>query len=84
MSEVSVNIMMDEDLRDRFGNFCANIGLSMSAVISRSARQAVNTNMIPSEDPFYSAANILRLERAADDVRSGMAVLTEHKLIDAD
>ena len=84
MSEVSVNIMMDEDLRDRFGNFCANIGLSMSAVISRSARQAVNTNMIPSEYPFYSAANILRLERAADDVRSGMAVLTEHKLIDAD
>ncbi|MBQ3455156.1 MAG: type II toxin-antitoxin system RelB/DinJ family antitoxin [Synergistaceae bacterium] len=84
MSEVSVNITMDEELRDSFRNFCANIGLSMSAVISRFARQAVNTKMIPIEDPFYSAENMRRLERAADDIRSGRAVLTEHELIDAD
>ena len=56
----------------------------MSDVISRLARQAVNTNTIPSEDPFYSEANIKRLERAVNDIRSGRAVLTEHKLIDAD
>ena len=84
MSEVSINITMEEELRDSFRNFCANIGLSMSAVISRLARQAVNTNTIPAEDPFYSAANIRRLEKAADDIRSGRAVLTEHELIDAD
>lgn len=84
MPEVCVNITMDRELRDSFKNFCAEVGLSMSAVISRFARQAVNTNTIPSEDPFYSAANIRRLEKAVDDVRSGRAVLTEHELIDAD
>ena len=35
-----------------------------------------------SADPFFSEANIRRLERAANDVRSGKAVLTEHELID--
>ncbi|MBQ6114946.1 MAG: type II toxin-antitoxin system RelB/DinJ family antitoxin [Synergistaceae bacterium] len=84
MSEVSVNITMDEELRDNFRSFCANIGLSMSAVISRLARHAVDTKTIPAEDPFYSAVNIRRLEKAVDDVRSGRAVLTEHELIDAD
>ena len=84
MPEVCVNITMDEELRDSFRNLCANIGLSMSAVISRFARQAVNTNAIPSEDPFYSAANIRRLEKAVNDIRSGRAVLTEHELIDTD
>ena len=34
------------------------------------------------EDPFYSEANIRRLEKAVNDVRSGRAVLTEHELID--
>ena len=84
MSEVSINITMDEELRDSFRSFCANIGLSMSAVISRLARQAVDTKTIPAEDPFYSAVNIRRLEKAVDDIRSGRAVLTEHELIDAD
>ena len=84
MSEVSINIKMDEELRDSFMNFCAGIGLSMSAVISRLARQAVTTKKIPSDDPFYSAANMKRLEKAVNDIRSGRAVLTEHELIDAD
>ena len=85
MSEVSVSITMDEDLRDRFGNFCANIGLSMSAAVSVFASQAVRLQKIPFEisaDPFYSEANIRRLEKAANDVASGRAALTAHELID--
>ena len=85
MSEVSVNIMMDKDLRDSFMNLCANIGLSMSSAMSVFARQAVRLLKIPFEisaDPFFSEANMRRLEKAANDVRSGRAVLTEHELID--
>ena len=85
MSEVSVNITMDEDLRDSFRNFCANIGLSMSAAISVFANQAVRLQKIPFEiaaDPFYSEANIRRLEKAASDFASGRAPLTAHELID--
>lgn len=84
MPEVSVNITMDRELRDTFGKFCAGVGLSMSSAISRLVRQAVKTNTIPYDDPFYSPANIRRLEKAVDDVRSGRAVLTEHELIEAD
>ncbi len=85
MAEVNVNITMDEGLRDSFMNFCANIGLSMSSAVSVFARQAVRLQKIPFEisaDPFYSEANIRRLERAVSEVRSGKAVLTEHELID--
>ena len=85
MSEVSVNITMDEGLRDSFKNFCANIGLSMSAAVSVFARQSVRLQKIPFEisaDPFYSEANIHRLEKAASDVDSGKAALTAHELID--
>ena len=84
MPDVNINITMDEELSERFRNFCSEIGLSMSSVISRLARQAVNTKTVPSEDPFYSEANIRRLEKAVNDIRSGRAVLTEHELIDAD
>ncbi len=56
----------------------------MSSAISCLVRQAVKTNTIPYDDPFYSPANIRRLEKAVDDVRSGRAVLTEHELIEAD
>ena len=85
MAEVNVNITMDEGLRDSFMNFCANIGLSMSSAVSVFARQAVRLQKIPFEisaDPFYSEANIRRLEKAVSEVRSGKAVLTEHELID--
>ena len=55
----------------------------MSAAVSVFARQSVRLQKIPFEisaDSFYSEANIHRLKKAADDVRSGRAVLTEHEL----
>lgn len=85
MSEVSVNITMEESLRDRFGDFCENIGLSMSAAVSVFASQAVRLQRIPFEisaDPFYSEVNIRRLEKAARDLDSGRAALTVHDLTD--
>ena len=57
----------------------------MSSAISVFVRQAVRLQKIPFEisaDPFYSEANIRRLEKAVSEVRSGKAVLTEHELID--
>ncbi|MBQ7219362.1 MAG: type II toxin-antitoxin system RelB/DinJ family antitoxin [Synergistaceae bacterium] len=87
MPDVSINIVMDENLRNSFSDFCTEIGLSMSSAISVFARQAVRLQRIPFEisaDPFYSEENICRLERAANDVRTGRAQLTVHELIDTD
>ena len=87
MPDVSINIMMDENLRNSFADFCTEIGLSMSSAISVFARQVVRLQRIPFEisaDPFFSEENIRRLERAAHDVRTGRAQLTAHELIDAD
>ena len=85
MSEVSVNITMEEGLRDSFKKFCANIGMSVSAAVSVFASQAVRLQKIPFEisaDLFYSEANIRMLEKAASDVASGRASLTAYELID--
>ena len=87
MSKVSVKFQMDEDLKNSFDNFCANIGMTMGAAFSVFARQAVRTQRIPFEisaDPFYSETNMRRLEKAVNAIRSGEAVLTEHELINAD
>ena len=73
MQEISVSVKMDAGLKKRFDDFCANAGLSVSTVISRLVRQAVNSRIIPREDPFYSDANMARLEKAASDVNSGRA-----------
>lgn len=85
MAQTNINIRMDEKLKKEFDKFCSDIGMSMTTAMCIFARKAVREQRIPFEitaDPFYSSANIERLEKAAKDVEDGK--VTEHELIEVE
>ena len=84
---VNVNIKMDEDVKKRMEQACAEMGLSMSAAFTIFARKVGREYRIPFEisaDPFYSESNIRHLETIMQDVKDGKAHFTEHDLIEED
>ena len=84
---VNVNIKMDEDIKKRMEQACAEMGLSMSAAFTIFARKVGREYRIPFEisaDPFYSESNIRHLETIMQDVKDGKAHFAEHDLIEED
>lgn len=82
---VNVNIKMDEDVKKRMEQACAEMGLSMSAAFTIFARKVGREYRIPFEisaDPFYSESNIRHLETIMQDVKDGKAHFAEHDLIE--
>ena len=47
MAQVAFNIRMDEDLKRDFGQFCSEIGMSMSTAFVVFARKALSERRIP-------------------------------------
>lgn len=86
MAQTNVNIRMDEELKRQFDEFCSNIGMTMTTAFCVFAKKAVAEQKIPFEitanDPFYSSANIKRLEKAIKDVEKGE--ITQHDLIEVE
>ena len=82
---VNVNIKMDEDVKKRMEQACAEMGLSMSAAFTIFARKVGREYRIPFEisaDPFYSESNIRHLETIMQDVKDGKDHFAEHDLIE--
>ena len=83
MAQTNVNIRMDEDLKKQFDQFCSNVGMSMTTAICIFAKKAVKEQKIPFEitaDPFYSSANLRRLEKAIEDLNKGKG--KKHELLE--
>ena len=86
MSQTSLSIRMDEDLKEAFGALCDNIGMTMTTAFCIFARKAVSEQRIPfdvtANDPFYSASNMRHLNSVIEYIENGTATLTEHELIE--
>ena len=83
----TVNIKMDEDVKQRMDRACAEMGLSMSAAFTVFATKVGREYRIPFEvsaDPFYSESNLRHLESVMQDVKTGKAHFAEHDLIEVD
>ena len=86
MAQVMVNFRMDEDLKKKMEQTCKEMGLSISAAFTMFAAKVTREQRIPFEinvDPFFSKANIERLEKAAADAKAGIN-MTEHELAEVD
>ena len=84
MAQVMVNFRMDEDLKKSMEQTCKDMGLTLTAAFTMFATKVTREQRIPFEivaDPFYSSANIERLERAAADADAGRN-MSEHELIE--
>ncbi len=67
MAQTNINIRIDEELKQKFDEFCTDVGMSMTTAFCIFAKKTVKEQKIPfeiSNDPFYSTANIKRLEKA--------------------
>lgn len=49
MGQTTVSIRMDEDIRDQFGEFCADMGMTVSTAMNIFARKVVREYRIPFE-----------------------------------
>jgi DNA-damage-inducible protein J len=87
MSQTTLSIRMDADIKKRFDAFCADAGMNATVAVNIFARAVLRERRIPfeiigSDDPFYSAANQARLKAAMEQLESGKG--TAHDLIEAD
>lgn len=85
MAQSNINIRIDEELKKQFEKFCEDTGLTMTTAFNIFIKKAVKEQRIPFEitaDPFYSASNIERLEKAIKDAKEGK--LTIHDLVEVE
>jgi DNA-damage-inducible protein J len=85
MSQTTLSIRMDEDIKKRFDIFCADAGMNVSVAVNLFARAVLREKRIPFEitgtdDPFYSAKNQARLREAMDQIEAGGGTI--HDLIE--
>ncbi len=81
---VVVNFRLDENDKKLMEQVCNEIGLSMSAAFTIFAKKVGRERRIPFElnvDPFYSEANLKRLNTAISDAKEGRH-MTTHDLVE--
>jgi DNA-damage-inducible protein J len=85
MAQAMINFRMDENLKKGMEEACKEMGLSMTAAFTIFATKVSKEKRIPFEvavNPFYSEANMARLNKAVTDIKAGR--MTEHELIEVD
>ena len=87
MSQSTLSIRMDADLKKRFDVFCADAGMNATVAVNMFARAVLREQRIPFEitgstDPFYSIKNQARLKAAMDQLEAGKGMA--HDVIEAD
>lgn len=87
MSQSTLSVRMDADLKKMFDAFCAEVGMNASVAVNLFAKAVLRERRIPfqiaaPEDPFWSEANQRHLRKAIADIQSGK--LTAHELIEGD
>ena len=89
MPQAMINFRMDEDLKKGMEQACKDMGMSLTTAFTIFATKVSKERRIPFDvtadpDPFYSEENMARLRKSIADVKSGMAKLTVHELIEVD
>ena len=85
MSNTSMNIRMDSDVKRQAQELFAQFGLDMTTAVNMFLRQSIRQQGIPFAlqlDPFYSEANQARLIKAA--ARMEQTGGTVHDLIEVE
>ena len=87
MSQTTLNVRIDEDVKRRFDEFCADVGMNASVAVNLFVKTVIRElpfKITSGLDPFYSESNVQELKRRYDDIKAGTAKLEEHELIEAD
>ena len=87
MSQATLSVRIDENLKRRFDAFCADAGMNASVAVNMFVRAVIREKKIPfdivgNDDPFYSEKNQARLRRAIEQLDAGLGI--EHELIEVE
>jgi len=79
MSQSTLSIRMDDDIKRGFDNFCNEVGMNASVAVNMFVRTVLREKRIPFEitaqqDPFYSVKNQLRLKEAMEQLEAGKGI----------
>ncbi len=86
MSQTTLSIRMDADIKKRFDDFCADAGMNATVAVNMFARAVLREQRIPfeiagSDDPFYSVKNQTRLKTAMEQLEAGKGA--PHDLVES-
>lgn len=85
MATTSVTIRMDEGLKKQAEVLFEDMGMNMTTAFTIFTKAVVREGRIPFEiaaNPFYSAANLNRLKKAAGDMDAGKGTVHELSGVD--
>ncbi|MDR0880995.1 MAG: type II toxin-antitoxin system RelB/DinJ family antitoxin [Candidatus Adiutrix sp.] len=76
MTQTTLSIRMDNDIKKRFDAFCAEAGMNASVAVNMFARAVLREQRIPFEitcqsDPFYNKTNQSRLRGTINQLEAG-------------
>lgn len=80
-----ISLRIEDDVKKRAEEACADIGLSLSAAITIYLKKLGNEKRIPFEvsaDPFYSQENMARLRKSVAQMESTGGTVHEVNLDD--
>jgi len=79
MAQATISARIDSKDKERFDQFCENVGISASAAIYMFIKNVINEHKIPFEirEPraAYSAKNMEFLKESADELKAGKVVV---------
>ena len=85
MSQTTVSIRMDDDLKRNFDHVCNELGMSMSTAVTMLAKKMTREQRLPfdvSLDPFYSEQNMARLHKSIAQMEATGGTIHEVDLDD--
>ena len=85
MSQTTVSIRMDNELKNNFDHICTELGMSMSTAVTMLAKKMTREQRLPFElsvDPFYSEQNMARLRKSIAQMEATGGTVHEVNLDD--
>ena len=83
MSQATISIRIDSELKKNLEVVCADLGLNITTAFTIFAKKMVREQRVPFDvafDPFYSESNLKHLREGIKEINAGRGV--SHELIE--
>jgi DNA-damage-inducible protein J len=80
MSQTTLSVRLDDDVKRKFDLFCADAGLNASVAVNMFIRKVIREKRIPFEidgsfDTFYSEKNLNWIDESFNQLETGKVIV---------